>query len=100
MSKCIYRYEIAAAVDAAEIEATLVLAILGTESLHGETNAQLGVAHCFDPKSRICVIDATETIGRDFNLLFAGFLRREFGASAFRSKRLVSADIGTPVVAA
>lgn len=100
MSRSVYRYEIASAIDATEIEATLVLAILGTESLHGETNAQLGVAHYFDRKSRTCVIDATEPIGRDFNLLFAGFLRREFGACAFQSRRLLSADAAAPVVAA
>jgi hypothetical protein len=98
MSKNVYRYEFDAAIDAQEIEATLVLAILGAESLHGETATQLGVAHYFDATTRICVIDATEIVGRDFNSLFAGFMRREFGANAFRARRVTAAD--APAVAA
>ena len=88
MSQNVFRYQFAPELDTAEIEVTLVLAIIATESLHGETAAQLGISHCFDAEKRLCVIDASDQVGHDFNALFAGFLRREFGSLAFRAHRV------------
>lgn len=93
MSTHVYRYEFELTVASEEIEASLLLALIGAESLHGETATRLGVTHFFDAEKRICVVDAGSDVGRDFNSLFAGFLRREFGAEAFRVCRVNSADM-------
>ena len=92
MPQAIYRYELGAAIPTDEVEATLLLAIVGAESIHGETATQFGVAHYFDVDKRVCVVDAREAVGRDFNSLFAGFLRREFGPEAYRVRRVTSPD--------
>jgi hypothetical protein len=87
MTTDLYRYQFAADVPAAEIEATLVLALFAVESLHGESQTRLDAAHHFDADRRTCVIDAGTAVGRDFNRLFVGFLRREFGEDTFRVER-------------
>ena len=58
MSKELYRYTFAADVPVGEIEASLLLAVLATESLHGESQTRLDVAHYLDPAKRACVVDA------------------------------------------
>ena len=88
MSSGIYRYSFAPAVAADEIEATLVLAIVATESLHGTSQVRLDAAHAFDAQERVCVIDARTGVGRDLNRLFTGFVAREFGESAFEVRRV------------
>jgi hypothetical protein len=90
MPKDLYRYEFAASLSADEVEATLVLAILAAESLHGETQVRLDAAHAFDGERRACVIDAGSPVGRDLNRLFVGFVSREFGATAFTVERIGS----------
>ena len=90
MSKQIYRYAFADGVPIEEIEASLVLAIMATESLHGESQTRLDVAHYLDPVRRGCVVDASTPAGRDFNRLFIGFVRREFGEDSFRVERVDS----------
>jgi hypothetical protein len=91
MTRELYRYTCSAAVPPEEIEASLVLALLAVESLHGEAQTRLDAAHAFDADRRACVIDAGTAVGRDFNRLFVGFLRREFGESAFRVERITAA---------
>lgn len=88
MSREVYRYSFAAHVPLDEIEATLVLAIMGVESLHGEAQVRLDAAHFFDILRRACVIDAGTPVGRDLNRLFVGFVRREFGVDAFTVERI------------
>ena len=80
-----------------EIEASLVLAVMATESLHGESQVRLDASDYLDPTARACVIDAGTAVGRDFNRLFVGFVRREFGEDAFRVERV---DSPTAAVAA
>lgn len=82
MSDRIFRYRFAPDVPIDEVEATLVAAIMTTESLHGEVQVRLDVAHAFDPDQRSCVIDATTTVGQDLNRLFLGYVLREFGADS------------------
>lgn len=84
----LYRYRLAADVPPEEAEATLVLAILAVEALHGESQARLDAAHAFDAALRTVVIDASTPVGRDFNRLFLGFLTREFGPGSFRVERV------------
>src|SRR5262245_29359821 len=88
MSKELYRYSFPADAPIDDIEASLLLALWGAESLHGEAQVRLDAAHFLDPDRRACVIDAGTPVGRDFNRLFLGFLRREFGADAFRVERV------------
>ncbi len=88
MTKELYRYSFNSVVPLEDIEASLLLAILATESLHGEAQVRLDAAHYFDQDRHSCVIDAGTTVGRDLNRLFAGFFTREFGADAFKVERI------------
>lgn len=90
MTKDLYRYVFTADVPIEEVEASLLLAILATESLHGEAQVRLDAAHFLDPAKRACVIDAGTPVGRDINRLFVGFVAREFGEDAFQVERVDS----------
>ena len=83
-----YRYQFGDPIPAAEVEATLILSILGAEALHGEAQTRLDAGHAFDPKRRVVVIDAGTAVGRDLNRLFLGFMSREFGPGSFRVERV------------
>lgn len=91
MTELVYRYTFEAEVVTEEVEATLVLALLAAESLHGEAEVRLDAAHYFDTDRRECVIDAGTPVGRDLARLFVGFLRREFGETAFTVSRAAPA---------
>lgn len=84
----LYRYTFEPDVALEEVEASLLLAILAAENLHGEAQVRLDAAHNWDAGSRRCVIDGTTAVGRDVNRLFVGFLRREFGEGTFRVERI------------
>lgn len=88
MAESIYRYQFEHFVEPAEIEGTIVLAIVATEAIHGTLATQTELAHCFDAESRVCIVDASNPVGRDFNSLFLEFTRREFGSSAVRIRRV------------
>ena len=88
MAPEVYRYSFNQDVDLEDVQASLVLSILGVESLHGQPVARLDVGHLLDPDTRTCVIDASTVAGRDLNKLFAGYLLREFGADSFEVRRL------------
>lgn len=87
----LYRYLFDSAVPMPELENTIVLAIIATESLHGEAQSRIDIGHAFDAERRACVIDATTVVGRDFNRLFVGFVTREFGADCFKVERVPNA---------
>jgi hypothetical protein len=88
MSKDIYRYEFKSDAQIEDIEESLLLAILATESLHGEAQVRLDAAHYLDTAKRACVIDARTDVGRDINRLFTGFIVKEFGEGAFKISRI------------
>jgi hypothetical protein len=88
MAESIYRYTFHESVPVAELEDTLVLAVIATESLHGEGQVLLDMVHAFDPRARSCVIDAGTAVGRDFSKLFHGLISREFGRGAFQVERV------------
>lgn len=90
MINYVYRYGFQPQVPLEEVEASLLLALLATESLHGEAQVRLDAAHYLDVDQRACVIDAGTPVGRDLNRLFVGFLRREFGEDAFTVERVDS----------
>jgi hypothetical protein len=82
-----YHYSFSSDVPAEDLEATLLLAVVAAESLHGESDVRLDAGHAFDATARRCIIEATTPVGRDLCRLFTGFLRREFGDNAFRVER-------------
>jgi len=86
--KDLYRYAFTSGVPMEEVEASLLLSLMATESLHGEAQTRLDAAHHLDPTKRACVIDAGTPVGRDLNRLFTGFLSREFGADVFVVERI------------
>jgi hypothetical protein len=94
-----YRYQFDPKVAMEDVEASLVLAILGAESLHGETQVKLAAAHYLDVESHTCVVDVTEQVGQDLNRLFAGYLRREFGAKSFDVARVQGENDLVPTAA-
>jgi hypothetical protein len=83
-----YKYTFLPSIDIVDVEATVTLAALATESLHGEARMQLEGRHAFDAEQRTCLIDASGEVGRDFNQLFLGFMRREFGRESFCVNRI------------
>jgi hypothetical protein len=88
MTRDVYRYTFPPEVLIEDVEETLLLALWGAESLHGESQVRLDAAHYLDVDRRACVIDADTAVGRDMNRLFTGFVQREFGADAFRVERV------------
>lgn len=93
-----HRYRFVAATEMSDVEAALLLALWGVESLRGESQVRLDAAYALDTVKRTCVIDACTPVGRDLNRLFVGFLRREYGEDAFaveRVRRAVANELAT-----
>jgi|SRR6516225_4838234 hypothetical protein len=88
MVKELYRYTFPPHVPVEDVEVTLLLALWGAESLHGEFQVRIDAAHFLDADRRACVIDAGTPVGRDVNRLFVGYVRREFGSDAFQVERV------------
>ena len=84
----LYRYLFQPGVPKAEVEASLLLAVIAVEGLHGEAQTRLDAGHAVGGKFGACVIDAGTPVGRDLAKVFTAFLRREFGEDAFRVERL------------
>jgi hypothetical protein len=97
MANEVYRYSFQPQVPVAEVEVSLLLALITTESLHGEAQARLDASHFLDPKKRFCVVDASTAVGRDLNRVFVGFLRREFGEDSFQVERVPSEQVEVSV---
>jgi hypothetical protein len=90
MTKELYRYAFHPHVPLEEIAASLLLAVWGAVSLHGEDRVAADATHSLDPHRRACVIDAGTPAGRDLNRLFAHFVRRELSADSYRVDRIVT----------
>lgn len=97
MSREVYRYVFGHEVSFAEVLATLDLALIAVESLHGESRSRLDARFINDPPSRAVVIDAATHVGQALNQVFVGYARREFGEGAFRVERVDR--IPTPIPA-
>ncbi len=78
-----YRYQFLAGTQPEDVEVALVLALFSAESLHGEVQVRLDAIYTFDRTRLVLVIDASTDVGQDFNRLFVGFLKREFGDAMF-----------------
>lgn len=84
MQSNVYRYVFGESVPMEEAEATLHLAILAAESLFGESTVRMDAAYSIDEGRRICVVDASNEVGRCICQIFTGYLTREFGRGAFQ----------------
>ena len=82
-----YCYQFTESVTSDEIESTLMLAVMGVESLYGESQVRMDAIHQFDWENHQCRIDASTDIGRSLNRLFTGYLMREFPGEAFEVRR-------------
>ncbi|WP_439630592.1 hypothetical protein [Gemmata sp.] len=90
MSPPKYRYTFDPGVPVGDLEETLLLAVIATESLHGESQTRLDLDQAFDAAARAAVVDASTDVGRDFNRLFVGFAAREFGRRSFQVERVAA----------
>ena len=88
MNRLLYRFRFDRNLPFDEVEATLMLAILAVQGLHGESRTCLDAAHSLDAEKRVIVINADTNVGADLNKLFVSFARREFGETAFRVERV------------
>ncbi|TWT30135.1 hypothetical protein [Blastopirellula retiformator] len=87
-TKIVYRFTFARSVEQEDVQAAIVLALFGVESLHGRARIRLDAAHHFDFAHRACVIDASNEVGVDLSRLFTGFLLREIGDDGFQVERI------------
>jgi hypothetical protein len=90
MNQDAYCYQFSDSVTSDEVESTLLLAVMGVESLYGESQVRLDAVHQFDWENHQCSIDASTDVGRSLNQLFAGYLMREFPGEAFEVRRSLS----------
>ena len=74
-----------------EVHATLMLALLAADCLHGQSQVRLDAGLALDAANRRCTIDACTPVGRDLNRLFTGLVSFEFGANAFTVERIARA---------
>jgi hypothetical protein len=65
-----------------DVEATLLLSQLAVASLHGDDRVRLQAQMHVNRAGRTCEIDTSSPVGQDLALIFAGYVRREFGEEA------------------
>jgi hypothetical protein len=79
-----------ASVDMTEVDNTLSLARVAVESIHGQDRVTLEMHATVDPPLRSCQIDTSLDLGRTLAVVFAGFVRREFGDDVVRVQRITT----------
>lgn len=89
MHRTLYRYQFDDLVPMRDVEETLHLAMLATESLHGAAQARLDASFRLREDRHSCVIDADTEVGSSLARIFTGFLGRGYGLGAFRVERVV-----------
>jgi len=72
-------FVVPAELDLIEVEATLQLALVCLEALHGDNAVQLQCAYWIDEAKRTIAIRASTQLGMDSATLFRGLCRREWG---------------------
>lgn len=92
MNRCIYRFTFYALANLEDVESSALLAKLGAESLHGESQVDLELEFHIDRHHRQVIVDAGTVAGKTFNRLFAGFLRRELGPNDYLVERVVETN--------
>jgi hypothetical protein len=71
-----------------EVEDSLLLAALATESLFGKALMRMECRFRLELRRRICTIDGSTAVGHALAIIFTGFLSNEFGEQGFRLHRL------------
>src|SRR5688500_18582587 len=84
-------------VPVAEVGATLELARLAVESLHGRERLEMDVRASVDAASRTVTVGGDGEVYRAFRAMLYGLLRREFGADAARLIPSAPPPVGRPV---
>jgi hypothetical protein len=84
-------FEFTPAVRMDEAAATFELALLATESLHGDDRVTLEAVYKVDADARTVEVDRTSVVGSTLALIYLGYARREFGTDAFRMRRVHAA---------
>ena len=85
--KTIYRFQFQRQVPLEKAEATLLLALIAAEALHGQPNVRLSVGYLFGEEKHACVIDGDNEVARQVVLIFMQFLIHEFGEDTFQIRR-------------
>lgn len=88
MTRTIYRYTFDPKVDADDVEASLLLAVFAAEGLHGAARVRMDGSFLFVAKRRVCVVDASNRVGRTIATIFTSFVLREFGAGAVKVEKI------------
>lgn len=91
MQQVIYRFTFDESLSMSDVEATLHLAIVGAESLHGESTVRMDGAYSINEDRRVIVVDGRNEIGRCICQIFTGYLTREFGGDRFSVRAIASA---------
>lgn len=87
MPRHVYRYAFDEPVPFDDVLATVDLAVIAVQSLHGEERTRLDARFLSDPKRRTLAIDAVFPVGQALNQVFVGYARRQFGDRAFKVVR-------------
>src|SRR5436190_22749423 len=90
MDRLHFHYSFGPAVEWADVQSSLLLALWATEAVHGRAGTHLEAIYVVDDTTRTCKIETSTSVGTDFNRIFAGFLLREFGPEGFQVTRLVN----------
>ena len=85
------KYSFADDVDMADVTATLRLARVAVEALHGEDRIRFETRTHIDHDRHMCLIDTQTESGRTLAIVFGGYVRREFGDDAV-DVRMAPAD--------
>lgn len=88
MSREVYRYVFSPRVPLTEALATLDLALIAVESLHGESRTRMDGRFASAPARGTLAIDASTHVGQALNQIFIGFAKREFGETSFSVERV------------
>lgn len=84
----IYQYTFGESVLLDDVEEILDMALLGAQSIHGESRARLEARHSFDAEQGTFVLDASTPVGQCLNQLFVGYARQKLGEDAFQVERV------------
>lgn len=85
----IYRFhEFKTTIPTRDIQKTLYMSVVNTESIFGKAQVQLDAPYSFDFEKRVCAVDGTTEAGQALAKNFISWLTRAFGADSFKVERL------------
>jgi hypothetical protein len=70
-----------------EVDNALQLAHLATNLLYGTQRGALQTSSTVSPQDNTCRIDTSHEVGQSLALIFAGYVRRQFGDAAVKVER-------------